>query len=624
MNIQRKKLLWFIFILFYTALYYIWIIKWQNHEAILTLGGNFLSLLGCLLASVWLWSATLQSKNSEKTFWLLLLLGTLSIFAAELLWFIYENIIKITVPFPGLPDLLYLSQIIFYLAALIYKLVNGKKMYYSMKFIFDILIVMTVSSTFSWHFLIRPIVAEGGISLFSLVIATAYPLGDLALLLGLISLYSHNKMDRENKIISYLFLGFLIQIYADSSYLYLTSIDAYSSGSLIDPLFMLAILCIGYTGLLKNEENRLLSTTEIKVKKSGALRLILPYLIVTILFVFMTYHTTGADVVTLGSAISIFLVIIRQIIIIFENNQLLQQLQNKKEQLELSEQRYKSLFDNHPDAVYSLDLQGRFESVNDACANLLGLEKESLIGLTGTSFILDEDKEKAHEHIQKIMDGQPRSYDVSLRSNVGKINHISMTNIPIVVQGELEGFYGIAKDITANKRNEEKIQFLAYHDALTGLANRRLFDDSLQEATIDATVQSEPFAIMFIDLDNFKRINDTLGHDVGDKLLVSISKRLRGFINEDTIVARNGGDEFTLLLKGISNKNEVIQTAEKIINTLAKPHIINGRNITSSPSIGIALFPIDDLTPTGLLNKADLAMYQVKSEGKGQYKFYSE
>lgn len=624
MKISKKKHVAIIFILIYTTVYYIFLIKWQSNEPALSLVGNFLSLLGCLIATNWLYAATKLSDKTERIFWLLLLLGTLSTFTAELLWFFYENILQTEVPFPGPADLFYLLQIIFYFAAITYKLTSDKRNYHFVKFLFDLMIVMVVASTFSWHFLIHPVIVTGDVSLYALVVSLAYPVGDLLLLAGIISIYFQNKIAYKNNMLYFLFLGLLIQIFADSYYLYLISIDGYFSGSFVDPLFMLAILFVGLTGVFKKTEDKLNEKEEGTIYKTGVFRLILPYLTVTFLFVFMIYRNTNTDIVTIGSAISILLVMIRQIFIVSENQHLLQQLQKKKEQLEISEKRYKSLFEYHPDAVYSLDLKGRFESVNNACATLLATDKDKLIGISSTTFIQADDHKKVYHHMEAVMQGQAQSYEISLHDSVGRIYIANITNIPIFVQGKLVGFYGIAKNITKNKQNEEKIQFLAYHDALTGLANRRLFDDSLQQATKDATVQSDPFAIMFIDLDNFKRINDTLGHDAGDKLLVSISKRLKGFANEDTIVARNGGDEFTLLLKGISNKNEVIQTAEKIINTLVKPHVIDGRSLMSSPSIGIALFPLDDLTSTGLLNKADLAMYQVKSEGKGQYKFYLE
>lgn len=625
MSMRKKKQLALLFIFVYTALYYIFLITWQSNEGALSLIGNLLSLLGCLIAATWLYAATKQSDKTERKFWLLLLLGTLSTFTAESLWSFYENFLQIQeVPFPGLPDLFYLLQIVFYFAAITYKLTCTKRKYHFVKFIFDLLIVMTVASTFSWHFLIRPILAAGDVSMFPLVFSLAYPIGDLVLLAGLISIYIQYQLVQKNKVLFHLFLGLLIQIFADSFYLYLISIDGYSSGSLIDPLFMLAILFVGLTGFFEETKVNSQYLENVKIHKSSVFRLILPYLTVTFLFVFMIYHNTNTDIVTIGSAISILLVMVRQIFIVSENQQLLLQLQKKKDQLEISEKSYKSLFDYHPDAVYSLDLSGRFKSVNSACAKLLGTDKEELIGILSATFIEESDHKKAYDHMNAVMHGQAQNYELSLCDSNGRVYIANVTNIPILVRGKLVGVYGIAKDITENKQNEEKIQFLAHHDALTGLANRRLFDDSLQQATKDTTIQNEPFAVMFIDLDNFKKINDTLGHDIGDKSLVSISERLRSCVNKDTLVARNGGDEFTLLLKGYSNREEITQTAEKIIKTLVQPHKINGQSVISSPSIGIALYPFDDMTATGLMNKADLAIYQVKSEGKGQYKFYLE
>lgn len=627
MNTQLKGILGIIFILLYTSLYFFWVSSWKGHENLLTLGGNTLSTLGCLIAFIWLFRAFRESSKEEKMFWLLLSIGTFSYFIAEFLWIVYENILGIEVPFPGPPDFFYMLQIVFYLGAFSYKLIKEVKKHQFTKYLFDVLIVMTVASTFSWHFLISPIIETGDLSIYSLLVSLAYPIGDLALLFGIVSIYLGTQKSTFTKNLLFLSIGLFFQIMADSAYLYLVSFDQYESGSMIDPLFTLAILFIGFAGFLRTEtvQQPLPSLTEQAApQRLDAFRLSLPYVNVLILFIFMGSRSTGIDVVTIGSGISILLVILRQILIISENQQLLRQYHNKTEELDISEQRYKSLFDYHPDAVYSLDVKGRFESANPATVALFGFERNELIGLPSTDFIDEEKHQKASEILASSLKGQPQSYELPIRSRFGKFHLLSITNIPIMVRNNIVGIFGIGKDITENRRNEEKIQFLAYHDPLTGLANRLYFGESLKKAVEESEILNEMFAVMFIDLDHFKQINDTLGHDIGDELLISVSNRLKSCVRENDIVSRLGGDEFTLIIREISDVAAVEQAAEKILSSLKHPHQINGAEIFSLPSIGIVVYPLDAATPVDLMKKADKAMYQVKANGKGHFQFSKE
>lgn len=627
MESKKKTRMAFSFILLYVLLYFFWLITWAGNETILTLGGNILSSLGCLIASVWLFKAFRKSTGNEKVFWLLLTIGTLNYFIAELLWVIYENLLFSEVPFPGPPDFFYLLQFVFYLAAFSFKLVKETKKHQFIKFFFDVLIVMVVAATFSWHFLLSPIIEVGDISMYPLIVSLTYPIGDLTLLLGVLSIYLGTKKSTFNKSLFFLSLGLFFQIIADSSYLYLISMDQYTSGSLIDPLFVLAVLFIGFSGFLLTEQTVQTQTEasdEEPVQHLDVLRLSLPYVTVLMLFVFMVLRSSGIDVVTIGSGISILLVIFRQIMIILENQHLLQKYHDKTEQLDVSEQRYKSLFDYHPDAVYSLDVTGRFESANPSSSILFGYENNDLIGLSSSMFIEKEMQQQADQYLANALRGQPQSYELPMRSRFGEFHYLSVTNIPIMVHNDIVGIFGIGKDITENKRNEEKVQLLAYHDPLTGLANRLYFGESLKKAVTEGELLNEMFAVMFIDLDHFKLVNDTLGHDTGDELLISVANRLKSCVSDNDLVSRQGGDEFTLILRDISGLEAIAQTAEKILDSLKQAHHINDIEIFSPPSIGIAVYPLDAASPMDLMKKADKAMYEVKANGKGHFQFSKE
>ncbi|MCA1987580.1 MAG: PAS domain S-box protein [Desulfarculus sp.] len=190
-------------------------------------------------------------------------------------------------------------------------------------------------------------------------------------------------------------------------------------------------------------------------------------------------------------------------------------------------------------------------------------------------------------------------------------------------QNRTAHYVGVFHDITEAKRSQEKISYQAYHDALTGLPNRMLFNDRLKVALAQAQRRGRGLSILFLDLDNFKTINDSLGHAVGDLLLQQVAKRLVRWVREEDTVARLGGDEFIMLLSAVGEPDAAVQVAERILETLAEPIQIGDQELFITASIGITIFPHDGLEPETLVSNADLAMYRAKGEGRNNYKLFT-
>lgn len=307
--------------------------------------------------------------------------------------------------------------------------------------------------------------------------------------------------------------------------------------------------------------------------------------------------------------------------------------------LERSEKLYRYLVDNSPDVIYTLNHEGIFSFVNKRVTTLLGINRESLIGKHYSELVHEDDLHLAANVFNERRSGDRATHNVELRLKslkcVDEDRYFDNTLITIVLNStgmyskgngyskhEFLGTYGVARDITDRKRADEMIAYHAYHDILTDLPNRILFKDRLSLAISQSKRDKSELAVMFLDLDRFKRVNDTFGHAKGDELLQLVTARLQASIRGGDTLARLGGDEFTMVLPNLRNRQDAESVASKILDNLHAPFEIDKQLIHISASIGIAIYPGDGDTIDELLRHADLAMYQVKSMDKNGYHFY--
>ncbi|HJU71946.1 MAG TPA: EAL domain-containing protein [Paucimonas sp.] len=294
--------------------------------------------------------------------------------------------------------------------------------------------------------------------------------------------------------------------------------------------------------------------------------------------------------------------------------------------LRASEERFIATFNQAAVGLAHATVDGRWLRANQKLLQITGFSEEELLGMTVFEVTHYDDVESTRESIQRSLAGELQNYSLQkrYRRKGGGYVWVSVSvSLAFDALGAPSYFIVAIEDISLYKRMELELRYSACHDALTDLPNRALLQDRLSQAIVYAHRAQRYVAVMLVDLDRFKNINDSLGHDVGDQVVVEIGRRLgRNTRNGDT-VARLGGDEFVVILADIGQEDDVAQLAQQALLALAEPFVVKGQELYPSGSIGISLYPKDGNDGPGLLRSADMAMYQAKERGGNNFQFYA-
>jgi diguanylate cyclase (GGDEF)-like protein/PAS domain S-box-containing protein len=289
-----------------------------------------------------------------------------------------------------------------------------------------------------------------------------------------------------------------------------------------------------------------------------------------------------------------------------------------------SEERYQGLVELSPDAIV-VHIGGKIVFVNSAGVRLLGAERpEQLVGRPVMSFVHRDYHESVNRRINELARGATETpfLEEKLVRLDGTEVDVEVGAVPLTFQGKA-GVQVVARDVSRRKQVEEKLFHDAFHDTLTGLPNRALFMDRLRLAVGRAArAKKYLFAVLFLDLDRFKNVNDSLGHTVGDQLLVAIARRLERCLRHIDTVARFGGDEFAILIDGVEDANDAVRVAERLQREVTTPINVGGLEVFTSVSVGIALSSTGYELPEDVLRDADTAMYRAKAAGKARHEIF--
>ncbi len=287
-----------------------------------------------------------------------------------------------------------------------------------------------------------------------------------------------------------------------------------------------------------------------------------------------------------------------------------------------SELRYRNLFERNLAGVYRTTPEGTFLDCNDSFARIFGYEsREEVLSHPAGDFYRSPEDRSASLH--RLLERQTlTNHEQCLRRKDGGLVWV-LENATLVEEPDGPVIEGTVIDITERKRAEEQVKHLAFHDALTGLPNRLLFNDRLNVAVVQAHRTQQRLATLFLDLDRFKVINDSLGHSVGDELLRRVAERVTGCVREGDTVARLGGDEFTVLVPHIALEEDAAKIAHKILEVVRLPFFIDQRELFVTTSIGVAIYPTDGQDAETLVRNADTAMYRAKDQGRDNCQLYA-
>ncbi|MDQ2939557.1 MAG: diguanylate cyclase, partial [Actinomycetota bacterium] len=297
-----------------------------------------------------------------------------------------------------------------------------------------------------------------------------------------------------------------------------------------------------------------------------------------------------------------------------------------EEALNQANQRFRSAFDDAGIGMAIVSLEGRWLRANRALAELTGYPQDQLVGMGFQDITHPDDLPKDFNALQEMIEGVRDRFQTEKRyfHADGHVIWISLSTT-IVRDGEGKPMYLLSQmqDISERKETEKRLTHRASHDELTGLPNRGVLEDRMVLAFNRQRRERKPISVLYLDLDGFKRVNDTHGHDAGDYLLVAVAKRLTALVRPTDVVSRLGGDEFAILCEAM-NEQGATQLAKRIVEVVPKPIEVEGRRLTVTPSVGIALSRDPAIRPGELLADADMAMYFAKEESRSGFAFFED
>ena len=548
--------------------------------------------------------------------------------AGEVVTTVYELVLQQDIPFPSAADCGYLLTVPLFATGLLNLALPANQVATRVRALLDGLLISIAILLVSWIVVLGPIARSSTDSLLSKAILLAYPAGDVALVTLVAYVWLRFRATRVRPAVPMGLIGVALAGFAigDSGYAYLSLVERYASGSVIDAGWLggFSMLCIA--ALMESRPT--VSQPDADPRPLG---LLLPYVFVVIATVVSSVlYATHSDPVTKWIRTSmILLLVVRQVVTLFENSTLTRTLERRVTQrtaeLAASKERFRALVENSSDVVSLVRPDGRITFQSDSSRRIFGRDSKHLVGRSFTE-LLDQPSRLA---FLQALNRAARSHrrhaavELKLMHQDGGWRDMETTITNLLEHRSVRGLVLNTRDVSESRQLEHQLMHQAFHDSLTGLANRALFIDRIRHAMQCRTADSAgTVGVLFLDLDGFKQVNDSLGHASGDDLLNEMARRLVNCTRAGDTIARLGGDEFAVLIEAARSSDELFDTADRIRESLKTPIVVRERPFFIGASIGIALADGETQDAEQLIRNADLAMYRAKELKDGEHALF--
>jgi diguanylate cyclase (GGDEF)-like protein/PAS domain S-box-containing protein len=516
-------------------------------------------------------------------------------------------------------DVFYLSDSFLTVAALLSFPLARRTQLEWRKFALDAVVVLVGGAVAIWYFVMRPTVAVEESQGIAVLLVFAYPLASLLVLLGIITVLLRRPSDENRLAFRTLVAASLLSIIADLVFNYILVDVGRRSVAWTDGIYLVVYLL-----LITSAELYYRNPVATKQVESADLSpvqplSILPYIAAAgtyglLLFAALENWIDPISGLTIGAVLITMVVLVRQFLAVRQNVRLLA-LQAARQ----NEARFRSMVQNSSDVIFVIRPDAVVRFVSPSVTRVFGYEARLLVGARLSDFVHPDDVDGVHSFLQDAASnaGVTPPAEWRMRRPDGAWLHAETIGTNLMHDPDVGGIVLNARDVSERKLLEQQLIHQAFHDPLTGLANRALFRDRVSHALTIANRQGGSLAVLFLDLDDFKKVNDSMGHGEGDRLLVEVARRLRASARESDTVARFGGDEFAVLIEDPAPSVGHENVVERITAAMARPFIVGNSDLEIHASTGIATPSTGD-TADALLRNADVAMYSAKRQGKGR------
>ncbi|MGE7940050.1 EAL domain-containing protein [Bacillus paramycoides] len=629
-------------LIFYISFCFIFLFIFPNHYFVSDFNIRLSSLVVETTVFISLLYSLLSRKINLGVFWVCIIFAIGCFLIGNFISAF--QVLNVELPIQNfiITDVFLLFFLFFFLFSFFYKIIMECNKWEKAYLLCDLCIVVTAIFTLEWYLFNKASVNILFLSIGDVFLSFIFPIIDLLLLLlGVSLIFRPAIFNAKSKL--YIFIVVLTGL-AITDYLYFYLQDDLSDRSviLLRCLYRVFLLFIAIAATIPKNASSKRNYFIIDPTFGKKLLVIFPYLAVAILIAFTLKEQTSSATLITGNCIAFVFVLIRHTIVRMQNrdltgklkvfnNQLEQKVSqrtadliNKSNDLVKNQERFKSLYEYHPDPILTIDSNGTVLNINQAGSMLLGKNSDELIGKECSSIFLDEDRSELEAALQEGKRCSSASLQLRVKNNNEKdIYFWYVTIVPIMIEGQTFGSYVMVKDITRMKQQQNEINYLAFHDTVTEIGNRIFFQQELEKSIERAQKTQDEFGLLYIDLNRFKTINDTLGHSIGDSVLKEVAKRFRTCLSPAVPLARIGGDEFAIIVHN-HTEQQLMDLCETLFRITEEPFVVNQHSFYLSLSIGIAVYPFGGINTTTLLQHADIAMYSAKEKGNNAVCMYDE